>query len=277
MAQTKTAGSGSRKRGGSTRKSQNAREPSPGDHAREAIAQWREAFRQAVGAVSSPRAGKRDGGRVGEAVDALLAKAGRPGKVASKMGLGSRAVARLRPSHDGAEASGNGRNGDSAEDHAPVPIQGSIEVAVPPKVAYALCHRFDEYPAFLEWVQDVEELEDGTLAFDVRLRGIRSRIVIAIVGERANRRIDWESVEGPEHVGMLSFHPLAPGLTHIELSVDLEPHGLVERFMHTVHLTEHAIRAELQRFKAYAELWQEDDETEDEESEEAEAEPATSA
>src|SRR4051794_15881980 len=171
------------------------RDPSPGDYAREAIAQWRQAFHHVTEAVSSPEGTKQGAGRVGEAVDALLAKAGRPGRVASKMRLGSRAVARLRPGEDGAEPSVNGRNGDSAESHAPVPIQESIEVAVPPKVAYALCQRFDEYPAFLERVQGVEELEDGTLEFDVRVRGTRRRVVVAIVGERPNRRIDWESVE----------------------------------------------------------------------------------
>jgi uncharacterized membrane protein len=251
------------------------REPSAGDYAREAIAQWRQAFHHAAAAVSSPGDGKRDGGRVGEAVDALLARAGRPGKVASKLRLGSRTVARLRPGPSEAAPAANGRNGDGAESHPPVPIQESIEVAVSPQVAYRLCQRFDEYPAFLERVEGAEELDDGTLAFDLRLRGTHRRAAIAIVGERLNRRIDWESVEGPAHVGTISFHQLAPGLTHIELSVDLEPHGLVERLARGVHLTEHAIRSELQRFKAYAELWQEE-ETDDEESE-AEAEPATSA
>ena len=59
-------------------------------------------------------------------------------------------------------------------------------------------------------------------------------------------------------------------LTHIELSVILDSHGLVQRLARTSRLTEHAIRSELQGFKAYAELWQNEEDL-DEPEPEAEA------
>src|SRR3954452_6507913 len=107
-------------------------EMGPGDHAREAAAEWGKAIRLG-GAALAPVAkdagaavtsrlnplssakpsgkgskgsetslGKRlnptkteKGGRAGDAADALLSKLGTPGKLASKSSLGSRAVERL--------------------------------------------------------------------------------------------------------------------------------------------------------------------------------------
>jgi hypothetical protein len=69
----------------------------------------------------------------------------------------------------------------------------------------------------------------------------------------------------------VSFHELAPRLTHIELTVELEPDGVVEKVTRATHLTERAIRSELQRFKAHAEL-DLDAEDFDEEPEDAEEE-----
>ena len=63
--------------------------------------------------------------------------------------------------------------------------------------------------------------------------------------------------KGVEHGGMLTFHELAPSLTHVELSIDIEPESLVQRLGRSIHLPERAIRAELHLFKAWAELWQE--------------------
>ena len=62
---------------------------------------------------------------------------------------------------------------------------------------------------------------------------------------------------GPEHAGTVSFHPLAPRLTHVELSIDSEPEGLVQRVARALHISHHTVHGELQRFKAYAELYEE--------------------
>ena len=97
---------------------------SPADEARVALASWGLALRYASAAVkpSVGRAttavkervanavtGERSlkerldptqvaaGGRVGDAADALLAKFGKPGKLAAKAGMGSRAVERVLP------------------------------------------------------------------------------------------------------------------------------------------------------------------------------------
>ena len=247
-------------------------------YAREAVAEWGKAVRYAAGALRKTdgpslkdrlnpgRTGK--GGRLGAGADRLLSKMGPPGSLAAKLGAGRRMVERLRggsPANDGAHGE------DGWDDGLPIPVQQAMEVAVPARVAYELCLRFADYPEFIDRVQDVEEIGDDAVAVHATVRGVARRMRIEIVDARPGRRIDWEAGGDLPHSGVISFHELAPSLTHIELSLDLEPHGLAQRIARAAHLTDRAVRADMQRFKAYAELWQED-ETEEEEPEDEERE-----
>jgi uncharacterized membrane protein len=215
---------------------------SPGEYAREALAEWRKAAGYGAAALS---------------LKERLAGV-------SKLGVGGRLVERLRPD---VPSLSFGSNGNGA--HPPVPIQEAIEVAVPVRAAYALATRFESYPDFLDRVEAAEQIGDDTIAFELKFRGRTHEVEVELVDERPEERIEWRTVEGPPSDGTISFHRLAPRLTHIELSVELEPDGVVERLTRATHLTERSIRTELHRFKAYAELWQEE-EAIDEPSDEAE-------
>jgi uncharacterized membrane protein len=226
------------------------------------------------------------GGRIGDVADKVLSKMGTGGKLASAVSAGSRIVERMRAGDDGsageAEAADAGpgpaqavaSEGNGFGPHQTVPIQESIEVAVSPRAAFSLCTRFEEYPEFLDRVESVERVDESHARFVVKARGRHHELDVEVVDRRPNQRLDWRCTEGIEHAGVISFHELAPRLTHIELTVELEPEGIVERLTRSSHLTERAIRTEMHRFKAYAELWGEepDDEEEPEDEEELEEE-----
>jgi uncharacterized membrane protein len=274
MAGSQKGNRGTKKGSGPKRvgATEGAAERRPSEYAREALSEWRQAIRYAASAVRPGdrpplkqrlKAKEQVRGRVGNAADALLSKLGAPGKMASKLGLGSRMLKGIGGGHAGS----NGRaasEGDGSWGHdMPIPIQESMEVAVPVRTAYALCTRFADYSEFIDRIESVEEIDDATVAFEAKVRGVHHRIEVQIVDERPNRRIDWEGGGDFEHSGVISFHELAPSLTHIELSVDLEPQDVVQRLTRAAHLTERAIRADMHRFKAYAELWQEEESEEE--------------
>ena len=285
-------------------------EPKPRDYAREAIAEWRKAAKFGTaallaGAGTSSKSESADkpplrerlnpattekGGRIGDAADNVLSKLGFLGKAASKMSLGSRAVdkvvpdaiTKLQPGGNGSDqakgkASGDEGSGDqgSEEIDAPVPIQESIDLAVPIRAAYSLATRSEDYPQWSERIESVEDADERHLNVDAKIRGVTRRFEIEIVEEEPEWRLEWDATEGIVHTGVLTFHELAPSLTHLELSVDVEPENPVQRFTRTLHLPERAIRSELHRFKAYAELWQQVEELElpEEPEEDIEEEP----
>jgi uncharacterized membrane protein len=251
----------------------------PSAYAREALAEWRKAARFGAAALLASGGGAskgkskdkpplkervspattEKGGKIGDAADNLLSRLGFLGKAASKFSLGSRAVDKvvpdavknLQPSGDGGSAGGG------TQGHPPVPIQESIELAVPLRAAFALATRIEDFPQWSDRIQNAEEIDETGVAVDLKTRGVDRSVEVEITDVQPPFRIEWEATEGHEHAGVLTFHELAPSLTHLELSLDVEPENPVQKLTRTIHLPERAIRTELHLFKAWAELWQE--------------------
>ena len=269
----------------------------PAAYGREALAEWRNAARYGLRALASARRGGSDedrpslkerlnpskttkGGRLGDVADLALSKFGTPGKLASKVSLGSRILDRVRGSDgegddtaaakkggDGSEASPVA-NGNVPLSEASVPIVESIDVGIPLESAYRLCGDFDQYPEFLEHVLRAERVDSTHAALDVKVHGRARELEIEILDERPNERIEWECSTGAPHSGVITLHRLAPRLTRLELTIEPETQGLIDRLSRAVHLTDRTVRDELHRFKAFAELFEEDSD-EPESSEEA--------
>ena len=284
-----------------------APEPTAGDYAKQAISEWAKAARFAAAALSPAVKGAaattktkgpplkdrlnpaktQKGGRLGDAADFLLDKAGgKTGTLASRLSMGSRIVGRLRGDKhkkDNQKAASPAKGGEQRDEGGsdgwagkPIPIQESIEIALPVKTAYELARGFDDYPEFIDRIEDVERIHSKASIFEVKLHGATHELRVDVVDERKDARIDWEASGDLEHSGVVSFHPLAPSLTRVELTIDFEPHGLIERLARMTHLTNHTIRADMHRFKAWAELWEapefEQPENEPEEPEEQDPE-----
>jgi len=135
-----------------------------------------------------------------------------------------------------------------------MPIQQSVDVAVPIEVAYNRWTLFEDWPEFMHRFETVEQPDDTTLSFSTKFWGITRRFEAEIVEQRPDQRIEWNVTEGPAHTGVVTFHELADRLTRIEVSMDVEPHGLLEKTARGMRFTKRAVRADLHRFKALIEL-----------------------
>jgi uncharacterized membrane protein len=150
-----------------------------------------------------------------------------------------------------ASAHGSGRR---------MPIQQSVDVAVPVKVAYNLWTQFEEWPTFMHRVDSADQVDDSTVEITTKVWGITKRFKAEIVEQRPDERIEWNVEEGLLHRGVVTFHELAPRLTRIEVSLDVEPEGLVEKAGRGMRFAKRAVRGDLHRFKAYAEVAEEAEE-----------------
>jgi uncharacterized membrane protein len=166
------------------------------------------------------------------------------------------AVSKLKP------GSSDQENGDREGRAAPgqggsgrrMPIQQSVDVAVPIKVAYNRWTLFEDWPEFMHRVDSVDQADDTTLSFSTKVWGITRRFEAEIVEQRPDQRIKWNATEGLAHTGVVTFHRLADRLTRIEVSLDVEPHGMLEKMGRGMRFTKRAVRADLHRFKALIEL-----------------------
>jgi len=133
-----------------------------------------------------------------------------------------------------------------------MPIQQSIDVAVPAAVAWEQWMEFTYFPEGSRRVSDVER--DGD-TLEGQLDGLTSRDWQAdIIDERECESFAWRSTKGSDSAGLVTFHELAERLTRIELNLDLRPTDLADAAALTLRLADHRVGSELRRFKAHAEL-----------------------
>jgi uncharacterized membrane protein len=157
-----------------------------------------------------------------------------------------------------------GRNGDdSASDEAApeahgsgrrMPIQQSVDVAVPISEAYKQWTRYEDWPKFMHRVDSVQQKDDSTISFSTKVWGVTKEFEAEILDEKRDERIEWHTEQGLAHSGVVTFHKLAPRLTRIEVSMDVKPDSLVEKAGRGMRFTKRAVRGDLHRFKAFVEM-----------------------
>lgn len=133
-----------------------------------------------------------------------------------------------------------------------LPIQRSIDIAVPPEIAWQQWSELRHLPEGVHRLSRVQrEGDELTGHIDGPRRADWSAEVI---DEREQESFAWRTTEGPDSAGLATFHPLSVRLTRIELTIDVRPEGLGEAATLALHLADKRVEGELRRFKADAEL-----------------------
>jgi uncharacterized membrane protein len=138
-----------------------------------------------------------------------------------------------------------------------MPIQQSVDVAAPIKDVYNLWTLFEDWPDYMHRIDSASQIDDATVAFSTKAWGITKRFEAKIMEQRPDERIEWDVDQGLSHTGVVTFHELAPRLTRVEISLDVEPDSLLEKAGRGMRFMKRAVRGDLHRFKAYAELQEE--------------------
>jgi uncharacterized membrane protein len=150
---------------------------------------------------------------------------------------------------DGADGTGSGRR---------MPVQQSIDVALPIEVVYNQWTQFENWPDFMHRVKRVTQEDRCNVSFAVKIWGKTKEFNAQIVTQRPDDCVKWRITEGMTHTGVVYFRELAPGLTRVELLLDVEPGSLIEKFARGARHIKRAARGDLHRFKAYVEMQEEE-------------------
>jgi uncharacterized membrane protein len=133
-----------------------------------------------------------------------------------------------------------------------VPVQRSLDVAVPLEAAWDEWMRLDWMPDGAHRVVDIER--DGDVLYG-RLTG--PRILrdwqAEIVDERADESLAWQTVEGSDTSGLVTFHRLSDRLTRLELELDIVPQGAAEALSLVLRRADRRAEIVMRSFKAQAE------------------------
>jgi uncharacterized membrane protein len=210
-------------------------------------------------AGGSPKEAAKDAGKKAKGKAAEGAKKV-AGEVADEKLGGAKKLAGLKDLFGG---SGDGSDSDSeeaTEAHGSgrrMPIQQSVDVAVPISEAYDQWTRFEDWPKFMHRVDSAQQIDDSTVSMSTKVWGVTKQFEAEIVEQRPDERIEWHTEEGLMHSGVVTFHKLAPRLTRIEVSMDVKPDSLLEKAGRGMRFTKRAVRGDLHRFKAFVEMEEE--------------------
>ncbi|MCZ4603166.1 SRPBCC family protein [Streptomyces sp. Lzd4kr] len=133
-------------------------------------------------------------------------------------------------------------------------VKEAIDVHVSLRKAYDQWTQFEEFPNFMEGVDEVTQLDDRHNHWITSIGGVRREFDTEIVDQLADDRITWRSVDGDTRQrGSVRFEPLDDMRTRVELTMDVEPTGLAEKGADALGLIDRRVKGDLRRFKDYVE------------------------
>ncbi len=183
-----------------------------------------------------------------------------PSKLARKLALKALKTVALRAVRSGtevaqraAELTTKTEHGAIGAVHRRLPIQRSVDAAVPLSVAWEEWMAFHWLPEGSHRVEDIER--DGSRHLSGRISGSGDiNWEAEILDERDRESFAWQSLRGSDCAGLVTFHALSDRLTRLELSLDVVPTSLPEALALTTHLADRRAEADLREFKAHLEL-----------------------
>jgi len=132
-------------------------------------------------------------------------------------------------------------------------VQKSIDVNAPVNSVYNQWTQFEDFPAFMEGVKEVRQLDDSHLHWCAEIAGKDVEWDAEITEQIPDQRIAWRSVDGTQNAGIVSFHKLNDGSTRVMVQMDYDPEGVVENAGDALGLLSHRVEGDLERFKDFLE------------------------
>jgi uncharacterized membrane protein len=128
-------------------------------------------------------------------------------------------------------------------------IEQSIEVGVPVSTAYNQWTQFEDFPQFMDGIDEVRQIDDTRLHWRASFGGSEHEWDAEITEQRPDERIAWTNVDGKENAGVVTFHHVDDNTTRVMVQLDYLPEGLKEKAAEVLGAPERKVKADLERFK----------------------------
>ena len=132
-------------------------------------------------------------------------------------------------------------------------ITKSIDVNVPVRTAYNQWTQFEEFPRFMEGVEEVKQIDDTRLHWVANIGGKRKEWYAKITEQVPDQRIAWRDEGGAKNSGVVVFHPIDQNKTRITVRVDYEPEGMTEKTGDMIGVVSRRVEGDLDRFRDFIE------------------------
>ena len=128
-------------------------------------------------------------------------------------------------------------------------VEQSIEVNLPVRTVYNQWTQFEEFPRFMEGVEEVRQVDDTHLHWKADIAGQDREWDAEITEQQPDERVAWKSTGGAQHAGVVTFHRIGDEQSRVMLQLDVEPEGLTEQVGDKLGFVKRRVKGDLERFK----------------------------
>jgi len=132
-------------------------------------------------------------------------------------------------------------------------IEKSIDVEAPISTVYNQWTQFEEFPQFMEGVEQVTQLDDQRLRWVANVGGKRKEWYACITEQLPDERVAWTSEGGTFTSGVVTFHRLDENRTRVMLQMEYDPESIVEEVGDKLGFVGRRVEGDLKRFKEFIE------------------------
>jgi len=128
-------------------------------------------------------------------------------------------------------------------------VQDSIEIDVPISTVYNQWTQFEEFPRFMESVEEVRQLDDTHLHWRANVAGKTKEWDAELTEQIPDQRIAWNSTSGPRNNGVVTFDKIGENRTRVSLMMEYEPETTAEKVGDALGGVKLTAKGNLMRFK----------------------------
>ena len=132
-------------------------------------------------------------------------------------------------------------------------IEQSMDIDAPISTVYNQWTQFEEFPQFMDGVDEVRQIDDTHLHWVASFGGSRHEWDAEITEQHPEERVAWRNTDGKDNAGVVTFHKLTDDTTRVMVQMDFVPEGIKEKIGDALGVPEHRVKGDLERFKAMIE------------------------
>jgi len=132
-------------------------------------------------------------------------------------------------------------------------IQKEFEISVPVRAAYDQWTQFEEFPRFMDGVEEVVQTDNTHLHWRVSVAGKQKEWDAEITEQVPDRVIAWRSVSGTPNAGQVRFEPIGTDRTRVLFAMEYQPETAVEKAGDAIGVLSRKVDKTVEDFKEFIE------------------------
>src|SRR3546814_3716272 len=128
-----------------------------------------------------------------------------------------------------------------------------IVVEAPLRQVYNQWTQFEEFPRFMENVEQVQQLDDRRLHWKAKIGGQEVEWDAEIEEQVPDDKIVWKSLGGAMNAGLVRFNQVGANQTEVHLEMSYEPEGALQKMGDAIGALDWNVEGDLKQFKAFIE------------------------